>query len=306
MRDLRQSHHYARFMSQKGWAALKIPPASEHVSAGGFSPIVAYIKQLPLFPFSVMKVQRFELLPNFDAVERIALKHRVFSITLEPGFIKGMTSSQLDTLMRQHGYRGSRSPLLPTKTLHVDLTGSQKDLLQGMKKDARTSIRKAQHVSHRQILGRDDAALLERFHEFWRKHGKGYVPSLSEFSLLVRTFDKDAFVVLISSKDAQLLAGATILISDGCAYYYYAVTSQTGRRLYAGYLAVWEAMLEAKRRSCRIFDFEGIYDDRFKQLKRWRGFSAFKQKFGGEEVCYPGPFSRSFFPFKIQSLFHSR
>ena len=69
-------------MSQKGWAALEIPPASEHVGAGGFSPIFAYIKQLPLFPFSIMKLQRFEALPNFDAVERIALEHRVFSITL--------------------------------------------------------------------------------------------------------------------------------------------------------------------------------------------------------------------------------
>ena len=110
-------------------------------------------------------------------------------------------------------------------------------------------------------------------------------------------FDKDAFVVCCFSKGSGLLAGAVIVSFDKCAYYYYAVTSDKGREFLAGYLVVWEAMREAKRRGYQVFDFGGIYDDRFKYLKRWQGFSAFKKKFGGEEVNYPGPFVRLLFPF---------
>jgi len=52
----------------------------------------------------------------------------------------------------------------------------------------------------------------------------------------------------------------------------------------------------AKKMGCKIFDFEGIYDDRF-PLKSWLGFSRFKKSFGGLEVEYPGAYSKFLLPF---------
>lgn len=48
----------------------------------------------------------------------------------------------------------------------------------------------------------------------------------------------------------------------------------------------------AKKRGCKIFDFEGIYDERFPN-KSWLGFTHFKKSFGGYEVSYPGTYTKT-------------
>jgi lipid II:glycine glycyltransferase (peptidoglycan interpeptide bridge formation enzyme) len=56
---------------------------------------------------------------------------------------------------------------------------------------------------------------------------------------------------------------------------------------------VWEALKLAKKRGCRIFDFEGIYDERFpKAAASWKGFTKFKEGFGGEKIVYLENFTR--------------
>jgi peptidoglycan pentaglycine glycine transferase (the first glycine) len=62
------------------------------------------------------------------------------------------------------------------------------------------------------------------------------------------------------------------------------------------YFIVWEAMKEAKKRGCKIWDFEGIYDARWPN-KSWLGFSHFKKSFGGEEIEFPGSFEKWRWPF---------
>ena len=56
---------------------------------------------------------------------------------------------------------------------------------------------------------------------------------------------------------------------------------------------VWEAFKLAKKRGCQIFDFEGIYDERFpKAGTAWKGFTKFKEGFGGEKVVFMENFTR--------------
>jgi len=59
------------------------------------------------------------------------------------------------------------------------------------------------------------------------------------------------------------------------------------------YLVVWELMQEAKKRGCKTWDWEGIYDERWPN-KGWKGFTHFKKSFGGYEVEFPGSFTRWF------------
>jgi hypothetical protein len=40
-----------------------------------------------------------------------------------------------------------------------------------------------------------------------------------------------------------------------------------------------------------MFDFEGIFDERYPKSNRdWLGFSKFKSGFGGKEIYFPPPF----------------
>src|SRR3989344_254659 len=111
-----------------------------------------------------------------------------------------------------------------------------------------------------------------------RRGGKIY-----GFRALIECFGKKCFCVVVGEE-----AGAVILTHKKTAYYYYAGSSTKSD---LPYLAVWEAMKEAKRRGCTTWDFEGIYDARWPN-KGWKGFSHFKKSFGGREVEFPGCFTR--------------
>jgi len=292
MIDLRQSHFYARYMASRGWIVAKIPPCSLLRSNSRIrSSIFVYIKKLPLIPFSVMKIQR-SFLPDFCAVDRMAKEYKSILTIIEPGIITDRLSSEVVAIFKSHGYRQDRWPLLPTMSLQVNLRLNSTTLFRSFKKDARYSIRKAKKLCQVRLLDLGSTQKISQFHSSWKQYGKGFIPTLIELRQLLEAFGNKAFVLGVYGKNESLLAGTVILNSNSCAWYYYAFTSPVGRGLSAGYLAVWEALLEAKRRGCTLFDLEGIFDRSYRFLRRWQGFSRFKKKFGGKEVLYPGSFVR--------------
>ena len=86
-------------------------------------------------------------------------------------------------------------------------------------------------------------------------------------------------------------SGGIFLVAGKKGYYWQGFTGDKGRKNLVQYKIVWEGILWAKKLGAKRFDFEGIYDDRFPQ-KSWAGFSAFKKKFGGEVITYPGAYSK--------------
>jgi len=64
------------------------------------------------------------------------------------------------------------------------------------------------------------------------------------------------------------------------AFYWHNASSHLGKKLFAPTLCVWQAMLECKKRGLKVFDFEGLYDERIPNRNlSWRGFSKFKEGF---------------------------
>ena len=64
------------------------------------------------------------------------------------------------------------------------------------------------------------------------------------------------------------------------SFYWHNCSTETGKKLFAPTLCVWEVIKESKRRNLQIFDFEGLWDERFPKLnKNWQGFSQFKKGF---------------------------
>ena len=89
-------------------------------------------------------------------------------------------------------------------------------------------------------------------------------------------------------------AGLLLLFHDQIAYYYQAASIKLGKKLAASSLLVWEALRLSKKKGCKTFDFEGIFDPRFPQ-KSWLGFTKFKKGFGGREIVYPPSLTKTFF-----------
>lgn len=274
MTDIRQSKDYANYIAKTNWKVEKI--GKTH----------CYIKNIPILG-AVIKVQRPEKL-NINKVESLSKRYRTFQIIVEP-----KDDSQMD-ILQSRGYKLSSSPYLPTKTLLLDLTLSKQKLFNNLKKDAKYSLRKTKNLSFSPI--RDSNS----FHRSWVKSTsfKRFVLSANKIKMLKDSFNSNSLFLAshnVRTNKKQSEAGAIFLIADKTVYYWQAFTSKKGRSTLSQYRLVWEGILWGKRKGAKIFDFEGIYDERFPN-KSWVGFTHFKKSFGGYEFKFPGTFVKTRLP----------
>lgn len=264
MLDIRQTTTYAKYLKKRGW----IVENKDHVNV--------FIKSLPLLG-SFIKIQRPETI-DYSRIKSLGKKYSAFQIIVEPK--TALDAKHLISL----GFKQSANPFLPTKTLYIDLTQGKNEILKGFRKETKRIVKKLEGLD---IKEESDT---NAFQNAWRKAvgPKRHVPSKKALKDLKKTFRERALFLL--SKNGS--AGAIFLKSNRITYYWQAFAGKKARRENSQYKIVWEGILWAKARGAKIFDFEGIYDRRFPNEK-WKGFSFFKEGFGGYEKTYPGTFKKT-------------
>ncbi len=261
MADIRQSAAYAKYIKSIGWRVVRYQ--------GLGAKCYVFIRPLG-FLGAIAKIQRISKELGWKDLDKVLRKHRVWMTKLEPS-----TWHLAPSTFHQDGW-----PLLASKTQRVDLDDIRP------KKDARYCLRKVQG-SRFKVRENDFGG----FYKLWKKAAgikRLWIPPEKDYRALIKAFGKNVFCVTIDN-----LAGAVVLVHQKTAYYYYAACLPAGKLLYLPYLVVWECMKEARRRRCKVWDWEGIYDQRWPD-KGWRGFTHFKKSFGGYEVEFPGSFTRWF------------
>lgn len=279
--DLRQSSSYAKFVESIGWKVVRVEGLGQRVQV--------FIKPLGIFG-AIAKIQRSSLPLPWDKIQPTLKRHRVWLTKLEP-LAPSSQFTVLSSQLKRHGFRQDGWPLLATKTLRIDLRPPLPKIAAGFKKDARYCLRKSQLLtSSVQKNGFDG------FYGLWKKAATIkhlWIPPKKDLDNLVSVFGDDCFCITVDD-----LAGAVVLIHDRTAYYYYAAALPAAKQRYLPYLVAWECIKEAKKRQCAMWDWEGVYDDRWPN-KGWRGFSHFKKAFGGSEVSFPGSFTRWSFSLSV-------
>jgi lipid II:glycine glycyltransferase (peptidoglycan interpeptide bridge formation enzyme) len=265
MTDLRQSKGYANYLKSIGWKVEKVDTT------------YIYLKKIPVLGWFA-KIQRPSVL-NDEIINFIEKKYHPFQISIEPSNyfpLKGFKQAD---------------PSLPTKTLQIDLTKSQKEILNSFSSKTRYNVR---NVAKRRIEVVESKNILD-FTNFWRQNfEKKRFPILSQQKNIIalsKSFGKKS-KILLAKKGDQTIASFFLLSYDKVEYYMYAASSDAGRSNFAPTLLTWHAILFAKKSGCKTFDFDGIYDDRF-PIKSWLGFTKFKKGFGGKEIQYPGRFIKT-------------
>ena len=282
MNDLRQSREYAEYLKKLNWIVEEKDG------------IYYFIKKIPLIG-SVIKIQRPKTI-NYRYIDVLAVKHKAFQILLEPA-LPTITVSRirLHKLILTYGFKISRSTYLPSKTIHIDLSKSEIALLSEMHYKTRYNIKIATRNKLQVTSTRD----IKKFADFWQecalKQRGMIIKQIKEITMLYNSF-KNKSDIYFAYKEKTVLAGLLIIYSNESAYYMYAAASDAGKKLCAPTLITWEAIKKAKSKKMKIFDFEGIYDERF-PIKSWQGFSRFKKSFGGKEIEYPGCYSKLRFPY---------
>jgi hypothetical protein len=276
MIDIRQSVQYANYLEREGWIVERIDG------------INYFIRKFSIFG-SILKLQRPEKV-NFDTIDKLCRKYRVFQIILEP-------NNELQTKsLASNGFKLSKSPYLPSKTLQIDLTQSEKVIFSHLKKDARGALRKG---SDRVIKTYSTDTEIQKWREAWKNsvNFDRYVPSVNQLINLRKSFPNNKSLFLASHNiSGSIIGGALFTISSHgrsnyISYYWYGFTNKEGRSSLSQYSLLYQGILWAKKQGCKVFDFEGIYDPRFPN-RSWLGFSHFKKSFGGREVLYPGCYTK--------------
>lgn len=182
----------------------------------------------------------------------------------------------------------------PTKTLILDITKSEQELLEQMHYKTRYNIKLAEKKG---ILVKKDKS---KFEEFWklikqttkrdkfRPHPKEYyrkmlgIPGVELFAAIYK--DK------VIAANIVVFYPPLLIKSGGQAIYLHGASAYEHRNLMAPHLLQWEQILEAKKRGCAEYDFWGIDE------KKWPGVTRFKKGFGGREIFYPGAYDLVFQP----------
>lgn len=221
----------------------------------------------------------------FAKVKQIAREHKVDFIRFRP---QELESVELRGLVARAGARPSQMHLTADLTLQLDLTLSEEELLAQMRKNHRSAIKKSQNfniiVEHT-----NNPDEIQRFYEnqvaLAQRHG--FVPFSYDFLYeQFKAFVTDDQVLLFHAyHEGKLLASAFVLFYNGEAVYHYGISTDENAKLPGSYACQWAAILEAKNRGCKIYNFWGIAPEGAVS-HRFAGVTLFKTGFGGKAVEY--------------------
>jgi hypothetical protein len=268
MTDLRQSNSYAKYLRSQGWIVE---------SKNGVN---YFLKKVPILGY-ILKIQRPREI-RYKDVATISEQYKPWQISIEP--LEPISDFKLST-----------NPFLPTKTLRIDLTKSVKQITADFDKRLMSKIFRGSKVATK-IYSTDNE--IKIFQKAWRNsvNSTRYVASVDQLLSIKKSFpQKDTLFLASHNINSRVIGGALFTIcrerDDIVCYYWYGFTNNEGRTLLSHFSLMYQAILWAKKRGCSVFDFDGIYDDRFPK-KSWLGFSRFKKEFGGYEVSYPGCYTK--------------
>ena len=245
------------------------------------------------------------ILKNFaNETKEIAEKESAIFLKIEPRWEE---TEENKKLLEELGFKKSSKEIQPSKTLILDLTKSEDELLKNMHSKTRYNIRLSEkHGVKIKEAGGDSSASLgmgfEKFRQILNKtakrdkfftHPKEYYRKLLD----INTDDFKNKLFLAEHKN-KLIAGAIVNFFGKRATYLHGASSYKNRQLMAPHLLHWQIIQEAKNQGLEEYDFWGIDE------KKWPGITRFKKGFGGKEVQYIGAYDLVFnqFWYKIYNL----
>ncbi|MDP3726760.1 MAG: peptidoglycan bridge formation glycyltransferase FemA/FemB family protein [bacterium] len=164
----------------------------------------------------------------------------------------------------------------------LDITKPEEQLLKEMRKTTRYLIKRGVNSGLKVVKARsisDIKLFLNLYKKTAKKHG--FVPHqgiAEEFAMFRKDKQAELFLVLFKKR---VVSAALIIFCQDQAIYHHGASDTKYERLSPSYLLQWEAILEAKKRGKRLYNFWGIAPPSSKNHP-WQGLTLFKTGFGGE------------------------
>lgn len=291
-----QSFFWTKFTNLLGWTTFKIGTFADKRLIGGAivtkfktdnghnylyipeGPVLSYsaLNSTEVFDGLITEIDKIADLKGSSLTSHLRIDPK---LTALPAFFKRFQKAPID--------------LEPLRTLLVNLSLSQEEILAQMKPKGRYNIKVAQRHGLK-VTSTDLQSGLNNFLKFYhqtvdRRQFEGKEESY--FTNLVTAINNPADAKMFFVKDQNsILAVALVIFYGELVTFLFGASSDTRREKMAPYLLQWEIICQAKKMGFSWYDFYGIVPDEHDLNHPWQGFTAFKKKFGGEEVKYIGAY----------------
>jgi len=241
------------------------------------------------FPFAgtVAKIHRPEHLPSLEKLIPFLRTYGVRRLILEP--IATARQSDVTAWCQRlpKSISLNRSPFLPTKTIRIDLTGDIENIFASFTEAKRRAVRRSLKLGVSVASSTDIDSLIRV-----KNASAGWFGFITTTGIreLWETFSPDHTAILLAYKgmSKKPIGGVLLLFWDSIAYYWIAGATKEGKKYFMPTLLAYEAMKLAKKKHARQFDFVGVWDERIpRENLSWKGFTKFKEGFGGKIRYYP-------------------
>lgn len=214
-----------------------------------------------------------------DAVAEYALgSRRAVAVSIEPDEDAG--SFDLGDAWRE-----AKTPVLPARTLILDLRRSEDELMADMSKKHRQYVRKAGREESLEIRPVVSIAQLDECLDVYRDTSER-----ADFGLHEDSYYHDAFTMLGDDSpvwaayvDDAPVAFLFMAKSERTAFELYGGMNQTGQRLRANYALKWHVIRQMKALGIVRYDFGGLIND---------GVTTFKKGWASHENLLAGSWDR--------------
>jgi peptidoglycan pentaglycine glycine transferase (the first glycine) len=310
---LLQTLPWGELKSTFGWDVIRIgisearvsdvstkPPAMD-MTAGAqilfrhlpFGLRFAYIPKGPVFPLNTDSTLTSLGDPHsllWQEVDQICKKYRAIFCKVEPDAWESGSMQKTPATGTLPGFIPSQHSIQPPRTLVVNISGEEDQVLGRMRQKTRYNIKLALKKGVVAHPSND----LESFYRLMQEtagrdrfgvHSQAYYRQIYELF-----YPRGECELLVAEYQGQPLAGLIVFAHGPRAWYLYGASASDHRDRMPTYLLQWEAMRWARSRGCSEYDLWGVPDEEEDLLEKefttrqdglW-GVYRFKRGFGGQ------------------------
>lgn len=226
-----------------------------------------------------------EQLSVFGEIDSVCRQNRAIFLKWEPDAWDGQKP-----FARHMKLRTSPHNIQPPRTIIVDISGTEEEILARMKQKTRYNIRLAEKKGVTVRAWEDVSA----FHQMMLVTGGRDGFGVHSYEYYKHAYElmhpKGMCEILLAEFEGKPLAALFVARYGNRAYYLYGASTEEERNRMPTYLLQWEAMKWAKARGCEKYDLWGVPDEDETTLEAnfekrhdglW-GVYRFKRGFGGE------------------------
>lgn len=221
----------------------------------------------------------------FGYLKKLAKKEKVDFIRICPLEIE---TEEKNIFFKKMGFIGSPMHSHPELSWMLNLEPEEKILLSNMKKRTRYSITKAVKDGVEVVIS-DSIENIDEFYDVYTETAKRqiFVPFSKDYiKKEFEIFSKENKILLFFAKcKGEIIATAMVIYSNGSGYYHHGASTRKHSSIPASEFLQWNAILEAKKRGMKLYNFWGISDDD-NPNHPWTGITRFKKGFGGFDERY--------------------